>query len=239
MFQLIFCFCQTKNATVFVSHSWYYNFLDVVKALHNYFENDHSAVIWFDMFSVNQNMQGEKKTFQWLGTTFKGAINSMEKVLVVVSSFDDGRNAFKRAWCVFEMFCATDTGRDMHFTFLANYDFANVLSLIENIDIDGCSAKEDGESGLIKRTIIKYNGSMKRFNSKIRREVMKSFESQNNENSIRDSSLVNAAYDGNDQTVVELCNGGADIEAIDKVVFTYMLTYFNYCIRLNCFYRLE
>ena len=44
-------------ASVFISHAWKYNFLDVYDALLNHFENHpnkDSIFIWFDLFSNNQ-----------------------------------------------------------------------------------------------------------------------------------------------------------------------------------------
>jgi hypothetical protein len=120
------------------------------------------------------------KTFKWLSTTFKTSIKRMKNIVVVVSSLDDPNNAFTRAWCVFEMFCAIDTRCNFEVAFFSEdykqYSADKKREKIEAINANKCSASEDSELALIKRTIIKYAGGMDSFNREIREAVMWQFK---------------------------------------------------------------
>jgi hypothetical protein len=169
-----------RDATVFISHAWGYNFLDLVRALHEHLKDKAHTVIWFDLFCLNQNDMGIKKDFKWLSTTFKTAIKTMQNILVLVSSFEDPdkvekSSAFTRAWCVFEMWCAIDTKCNFEVAFLADdhkqLKFEEVVEKIRTIDADQCNASVESELRLIKETIIKYSGGMDTFNDIIRKKV--------------------------------------------------------------------
>jgi hypothetical protein len=118
---------------------------------------------------------GGDKSFKWLSTTFKTSIKTMGNILVVVSSLDYPYNAFTRAWCVFEMFCAIDTRCNFKVAFSCEdytlYSADKKGKKIEAIDANKCSASVDGEVDLIRRTIIKYAGGMDTFNKNIREAV--------------------------------------------------------------------
>jgi hypothetical protein len=118
---------------------------------------------------------GGDKSFKWLSTTFKTSIKRMGNILVVISSLDDPNNAFTRAWCVFEMFCAIDTRCNFKVAFscedYTQYSADKKGEKIEDIDANKCSASVDSELDLIKRTITKYAGGMDTFNKNIREAV--------------------------------------------------------------------
>ena len=46
-------------------------FLDVLDTLQNYFLSDPDTLIWFDLFSVNQNQEVHQVDFTWWSTSFK------------------------------------------------------------------------------------------------------------------------------------------------------------------------
>ena len=57
------------RATVFISHAWKYNFLDVVDALQHHFSSEPDVYIWFDLFSNNQH-KAPNLPFEWWSDTF-------------------------------------------------------------------------------------------------------------------------------------------------------------------------
>ena len=59
-----------------------YKFLDVVRALQYFFRENNEIVIWFDLFSNNQHL-AVKNDFDWWSNTFKSAIESMGRCVVV------------------------------------------------------------------------------------------------------------------------------------------------------------
>jgi hypothetical protein len=106
----------------------------------------------------------------------------MGEILVVVSSLDDPYNAFTRAWCVFEMFCAINTRCNFNVAFFCEdykqYSEIKKGTKIEAIDANHCSASVVSELDLIKRTIIKYASGMDSFNKNIRKAVKNRLQQQ-------------------------------------------------------------
>jgi hypothetical protein len=66
------------EATVFISHAWKYNFLDVVDSLTHHFGQTLEAevVVWFDLFSNNQH-KAVDLDFSYWATTFQSAIRRL------------------------------------------------------------------------------------------------------------------------------------------------------------------
>ena len=70
---------EARVATVFISHCWRYDFLAVVSSLKLHFsgmDQAHDTVIWFDIFSINEN-DSKNHDFAWWSTTFKVAIRNI------------------------------------------------------------------------------------------------------------------------------------------------------------------
>ena len=86
------------KATVFISHAWKYNFLDVVDALQHHFSSEPDVYIWFDLFSNNQH-KAPNLPFEWWSDTFKNAIGKLGRVVMVLSPWNNPI-PFTRAWCL-------------------------------------------------------------------------------------------------------------------------------------------
>ncbi|KAJ3033482.1 Kinesin light chain 3 [Rhizophlyctis rosea] len=100
------------QAVCFISHSWQYQFLDVVDAIYfHYFDeitgDRAETIVWFDLFSLPQHLR-QKIEADWLKTTFTGAISAMRNVLMVFSPWDKPIT-LTRAWCVFELYACVAT----------------------------------------------------------------------------------------------------------------------------------
>lgn len=94
-------------ATVFISHAWSYQFIDVMDALEYHFRNAPDTIIWFDLFSNNQHKATELK-FEWWCGTFKSAIHQFGHTVMVLAPWKNPI-PLTRGWCLFELFCTADT----------------------------------------------------------------------------------------------------------------------------------
>ena len=94
------------KATVFVSHAWKYEFLEVMDALKNHFHSEPDVIIWFDVFSVNQH--ADVVDFEWWCTAFKSAIREFSRTVMVLAPWHDPI-PLKRGWCLFELYCTIVT----------------------------------------------------------------------------------------------------------------------------------
>ena len=95
-------------ASVFISHAWRYNFLDVLDSLERNFELEPDAILWFDLFSNDQN-KAPDLDFYWWSSTFKSAIQDFGRVVMVLSPWSTPI-PFTRGWCLYEVYCAVVTG---------------------------------------------------------------------------------------------------------------------------------
>lgn len=103
------------TATVFISHAWNYQFLEVVDALKHHFGHnrgrdqltsttDTDIFLWFDLFSHNQHLHNfVELDFNGWCTTLQAAIVEMEQVVMVLAPWHDPV-PFTRAWCLFELY---------------------------------------------------------------------------------------------------------------------------------------
>tara|TARA_A100001015_G_scaffold320042_1_gene445009 strand:+ start:1376 stop:4126 length:2751 start_codon:yes stop_codon:yes gene_type:complete len=96
------------TSNVFISHAWKYKFVDVINALKHHFEGETGIIIWFDLFSNNQ-IKAPNLPFDWWQNTFMEAIKRLGRVVMVLSPYTDPI-PFKRAWCLWEVYCAEVTG---------------------------------------------------------------------------------------------------------------------------------
>ena len=94
-------------ATVFVSHAWKSSFLDVVDALIDHFHDNLDVIIWFDLFSKNQNDKNRIQSIDWYDVDFKELIKEIGNVVMVLTPW---MNPFtlKRTWCLYELYCAVE-----------------------------------------------------------------------------------------------------------------------------------
>lgn len=112
-------------ANTFISHTWRSSFLDFLDALENFpFKHSMSyqqhktsrgitmelepIYLWIDLFSNNQNGLQDPPPFEWWCETFKGAIAAMHQVVMIISPWENPI-PLKRAWCLWEIYCAIET----------------------------------------------------------------------------------------------------------------------------------
>ena len=101
---------QIGKATVFVSHAWGHQFLDVVAALRAYQSTQPEKIyFWFDIFSNNQH-KTKSRDFTWWQTVFRDNIGRLKKTLLVLEWEDP--KPLGRAWCLWEMVSTVNTKSD-------------------------------------------------------------------------------------------------------------------------------
>jgi tetratricopeptide (TPR) repeat protein len=102
---------EVAVATVFISHAWKYQFLDVLDAIVEYFtkvEADfESVILWFDLFCNNQHKAVEFD-FHWWCNTFLSAIREINHTVMIFAPWNDPI-PLTRAWCVWELYCTIST----------------------------------------------------------------------------------------------------------------------------------
>jgi hypothetical protein len=176
---------QTRNATVYLSHSWSDIFLDVVSALkEHYYSGDHGVIVWFDIFSLNQRaMSAYKDTFSWYSTVLKSAIRRVGKVLVVVLPWKDPA-ALHRSWCIYEIYCAVTTecrvevtlSRDDRNALANDPDTEAIEKLAESVDIVASESALPEDKTNILKSIYKYHGGNDVFHKAVRDRVKQAYE---------------------------------------------------------------
>ena len=125
------------DATIFISHAWEYNFIDVLESLKERFRDNDEVVVWFDLFSINQHKQTEIDFFG----SFKDAISSFNHTILLAGPWDDPI-PLKRAWCLWEIFCTIETGsrfeivirRNDQEAFLEDLSGGAMNKMLSNID---------------------------------------------------------------------------------------------------------
>jgi len=136
-------------ATVFISHAWKLKFLHVVDTLKSHFHStQHSAIIWFDLFSNNQHAAVDLD-FSWWSTTFKSAIAKFGRTVLVLSPWENPI-PLSRAWCLYEIFCSINSGAkfeiammpvdEMNFIEAVKNDSFVVLKMIGDINLSKSEA---------------------------------------------------------------------------------------------------
>ncbi|KAH9118822.1 hypothetical protein AeMF1_008098, partial [Aphanomyces euteiches] len=101
------------KATHFVSHAWKYSFCDLISAIEIFAlslppDEAKSVFFWVDLFVVDQH-HAPSRPHSWWSSTFVDVIRSFGKVVLVFQPLLDPI-PLTRAWCLWEIFTAIQTG---------------------------------------------------------------------------------------------------------------------------------
>ena len=152
------------QANVFISHTWQYNFLNVVTAIKHHFRNINEnnsinyneVVIWFDLFSANHHIPVASKDFTWWLNTYKAGITRIGHTVLVITG---DPLPLSRLWCLFEIHSSIETNsvfevamtESDHNGFIKdvahNYEAMN--RMIQSIDITSSEARYTHEKELL------------------------------------------------------------------------------------------
>jgi tetratricopeptide (TPR) repeat protein len=120
-------------ANVFCSHAWRYKFLDVVDALKYHFRgNEHDIIVWFDLFSNNQHI-GPTLDFSWWTTTFKSAIASFKRTVLILAPWENPI-PLTRAWCLYEIFCTIETQSTFEIAMCEAEESSFIRTIVKDFD---------------------------------------------------------------------------------------------------------
>lgn len=89
-----------RPATIFVSHSWRFPVVQVLRMLIDYAGRHPSAVFWFDLFQNDQNRTD--KPHEWWATRFQKMVSAIGHTLLLLSPWD-APIPLTRAWCLWEI----------------------------------------------------------------------------------------------------------------------------------------
>ncbi|GFH59741.1 hypothetical protein CTEN210_16217 [Chaetoceros tenuissimus] len=92
-----------STSTVFVSHAWQCNFLDVLDVLEHHFEKEPDVIIWFDVLCHNQHVPIVMSDELW-ATTFQDSIRQIGRTVLVMVHWANPI-PYRRTWCIFESYC--------------------------------------------------------------------------------------------------------------------------------------
>ena len=87
---------------------------EVVDVMEQYALEHLDVYFWFDLFTNDQNNVVDKD-FDWFCKTFRGSIENIGEVLLVMSPWNDP-TPIKRAWCLFEISSTLDMAATVKLT---------------------------------------------------------------------------------------------------------------------------
>ena len=161
-------------ATVFISHAWKYEFLEVMDALEAFFQSEPDIIIWFDVFSVNQHK--ENLPFEFWSVSFKSAVQDFGRTVMVLYPWNDPI-PLTRGWCLFEVYSTIITGSKFEVAMTESSKASFLMDIIDNpqgsvqkmlatIDMkrSECFKKEDQDQIF---SIVEKEVGMKRVNAMI------------------------------------------------------------------------
>lgn len=174
--------CGTKyvgEATVLVCQTWHYKFLDVVKAILNFFESERTTIVWLDLFSVNHHRQ-PLISVDWLCGSFRTTLSHFNRMVLVLSPWQNPI-PLNRSWCLWEIYCCTvDRSPPMNLeiamsgkgtkAFLKSLftSICDIHDAISAIDICNAVASNNDHSRVIRAAADSCGGGADNFNHKIR-----------------------------------------------------------------------
>lgn len=138
-------------AEVFISHAWDAQFMDLAAVLKHHFRDRPDAVLWVDLFSINQH-QSDDLSADWFTNEFQCTIDAIHDTVVVLAARD---HLLTRAWCLWEMHCTLDNKCKLDLILPPNEMSAYLIELVEhtgavlqrykavNVEKSACSKETD------------------------------------------------------------------------------------------------
>jgi tetratricopeptide (TPR) repeat protein len=194
--------------SVYVIHTWKYNFNFLILTLTSHFAKEQDFILWIDLFSINQHISREL-SFNFLSVTLKSTIAEIGRSVVLTNSWDE-IIPLQRAWCVWELYCTLNGNGILEIAipvikqdnFIKAIDsnpeqFLEELSLAIDCFNSQCSDEEDLKiiHKMIEQTInfpalnrLIFNGLRKEITSRYSRE----FERRKKRSGVKDLVILNA-----------------------------------------------
>ena len=178
------CVDTIALATVFISHAWGSNFLEVVDAFMNHLRTSglSDAVIWFDLFSNNQH-QTSIRPFEWWCNTFQSAIRDFGHTILVLTPWRDPI-PLTRAWCLWEIYSYVVMQAKLEIAFTASdekdfvtaltEDFDSINAMIARINIKNSRAFKEEDRIRILQAVEQSAGGFMAVNQMVFQQLWKS-----------------------------------------------------------------
>ena len=197
------------TASVFISHAWESNFLEVVDAFTNHLRTSgqSDAVVWFDLFSNNQH-QASIRPFEWWCNTFQNAIRDFGHTILVLTPWRDPI-PLTRAWCLWEIYSSVVMHARLDIAIIASQqrdfinalteDFDSINAMIARINIGNSKAFKEADRIRILEAVERSAGGFMAVNQMVFQQLWKSLTvfaektlSHADRNDINTCELVNA-----------------------------------------------
>ena len=171
-------------ATVFISHAWNSNFLEVVDAFINHLTSNgqSDAVIWFDLFSNNQH-QTSIRPFEWWCNTFQSAIRDFGHTILVLTPWRDPV-PLTRAWCLWEIYSSVVMKSKLDIAIVASQqedfinalteDFSSINKMVATIDIKKSKAFKEEDRVRILQAVEQSEGGFIAVNQMVFQQIWQS-----------------------------------------------------------------
>ena len=143
------------EAEVFISHSWESKFLDVVDTLTYRFRDNPDAIIWFDLFSINQHSSVQME-LSWCNTTMKSIIEQF-KHIIIISYPSNNPSKLKRlhgnseCTCLFDISLSPSDEENLRQAININCNYAKYLAFLSSKKVDKSKYKNESYSYLFKK----------------------------------------------------------------------------------------
>eukprot|EP00937_MAST-01D_sp_MAST-1D-sp2_P003219 g3219.t1 len=148
----------------FISHSWSYRFLELLRVLENFEARlppqEAPRYYWLDIFVMNQH--SEEQVGQDLLQNLRRSIEAPGKLLLLLDSWRDPA-PLARCWCLFELYTAIKCGADItmclsrseEYSFLGDLEAnrADLELLIESVHAEQAEATVPADRDAIFATI--------------------------------------------------------------------------------------
>lgn len=162
---------EVGRANAFISHAYFYEFLDVLEAVEVWESRQGGGgrhFYYFDLFVVNQHGQGSKVPFQVLRNEFGQGVVGAGRTLLVL---DDSASAMRRLWCVFEVAVTCAEGIPFEVLMTRRHEAAFRVQLVQgydvvlartlNVDVELADAKEASDADNIRAVVRNGQGFLR------------------------------------------------------------------------------
>ncbi|KAJ3094704.1 hypothetical protein HDU97_007701 [Phlyctochytrium planicorne] len=155
---------KVAAASYYISHAWDADFLQLLDTIELWFQEHNipngKSFVWLDIFSESQSIRKgyEKRPEDYFSNTLPEAIRKIGRMLMVLSPWDEPI-AFKRAWCLYELYTASKLNIQFDIAFPEGERVkplgAGISGLVSNImNVDQDILKADYEAD--RDEIISY-----------------------------------------------------------------------------------
>ena len=176
------------SATVFISHAWKYEFVEVVvNVMKQHAQENPDAYFWFDLFTNDQNANNDKDA-DWYSTTFRESIKSIGHVLLILSPWNKPK-PIKRAWCLFEIAHALresdvkleislPNGEVEDMKVSAGENGHKIMEALSTIKAKEAKAKFDRDRNMIFASIEAFDGGFQKLDEGIKDRLREWYKQQ-------------------------------------------------------------